>query len=216
MVMVAAVMPGLVQIPRGDTPIEQAFTGLCLAINAVIEADHVVHLRDWDDRRNRLLEWREHLNAHPIPDAHAAGAAIGRGDMNVTQALFGTERWEEMLTDLQEMMQWTAERHSESARKMSVLQDAINRAPGVRRRGDERVQQILRSAERKIKKLHDDDVNGRRRIIEAGQREVQTISAVAVKRTNAFTRQVLDLDENTAAIGTQEWLRRHGLDTREA
>lgn len=204
---------GLVEVPGGDIPIEQAFTGLCLAINAVVEADHVVHLRDWEERRNRLLDWRAHLAAHPIADVGEASAAIVAGDMSVTQALFGTERWHDMLTDFEEMLDWAAARHHESARKMTAIGDALNRAVGVRRRGDERVQQVLRSAERKIKKLPADDVEGRDRIIAAGHREVLSISAVAVKRTNGFTRQVLDLDESTAAIATREWLRRHGLDT---
>ncbi|MBY0290937.1 MAG: hypothetical protein K2X52_27935 [Mycobacteriaceae bacterium] len=184
------VSDGLVEVPEpGATPIEAAFTGLCLAINAVLKADHAIQLRDWEERREKLLDWRAHLMAHPIPDAKAASLAIGSDDMDVSTALFGTNRWREMLTAVEEMMQWAGERNTESARKRSIVSQAFGRAVGIRRRGDERVEEIRRRSERKIKKLDPGDDEGRERVIAAGESEVQTVSTVAVNRTNAVIRQ---------------------------
>lgn len=206
------VSDGLVEVPEpGDTPIEAAFTGLCLAINAVLKADHAVRLRDWEERREKLLDWRAHLMARPIPDAKAAAAAIVSNDMDVTTAVFGTNRWHEMLTAVEEMVQWAAERHTETARKMSTISQAIDRAIGIRGRGDERVEEIRRRSERKLKKLNPGDSEARERVIAAGDSEVQTVSTVAVNRTHAVIRQVLELDENLAGIDALEWLRDHGL-----
>lgn len=208
------VSDGQVEVPEpGTTPIEATFTGLCLAINAVLKADHAIQLRDWEERREKLLDWRAHLMAHPIPDAKTASLAIGSDDMDVSTALFGTNRWHEMLTAVEEMVQWASERHGESARKMSTVSQALDRAAGSRRRGDERVEEIRRRSERKIKKLDPGDDEGRERVIEAGQSEVQTVSTVAVNRTNAVIRQVLELDENLAGIDALEWLRNHSLNS---
>ncbi len=200
----------------GHTPIEQAVAGLCAAVNAVSEADHVVQLADWEKRQQTSRKWLEHLEAHPIPDSATASAEIESGAMDVQTALFGTNRrWHDALTEIEEMTAWAAERHTESARKMTALGDVGSRVIGIRRRGDERVQQILHSSERKIRKLDPGNDAEREQIFEAARQEVIAVSAVAVRRTNALTRKVLDLDENTAGISVQEWLDRHGLDTCE-
>lgn len=207
------VMPKLISIPAGDTAIERSMTGLCLAINTVIEADYTEHLQEWDERRNRLLDWHEHLRAHPIPDTAEAVGAIDRGEMSITEAILGTDHWSEMMDDLAAMARWSATRHQESARKLGVIVDAEKRATEIRHRGDARVQQILKSSNRKLKKLAEEDVTRRDEIIAAGRREVEAVSEVAVKRTNLLIRQVLDLDENIAVTTTVEWLRKHGLDS---
>ncbi len=199
-------------VPTGDTAVEQAFAGFCLAANAVTHRDYDQHLRDWEDRQNRLIDWREHLKAHPIPDSAESAAAIQRGEMTVSQALMGTDRWEEMMDDLAEMLRWSSTRHEESARKLRVTSDAGSRAIAIRQRGEERVKQIVKSSTRKINRLNDDDTARRDEIIASGQSQVADVAEVVVNRTNALTRQVLDLDENTAHITTADWLRQHGLD----
>ncbi|MCV7003621.1 hypothetical protein [Mycolicibacterium alvei] len=201
------------EIPTGMTPIEQATAGLYHAVNAITESDCTHHLRDWTDRRDRTLEWRHHLANHPIPDTTESSTAIARGEMSVATALFGTDRYEDMLTEFEEILEWSANRYTESARKHQTIADALQRANGIRRRGDERIQQILRSCDRKIKKLRDSDTDARRQIIEAGQRDVRTAATAAVSRTNALTRQILDLDEDYAVISVPEWLTRHHLNT---
>lgn len=201
------------EIPTGMTPIEQATAGLYHAVNAITESDCTHHLRDWTDRRDRTLEWRHHLANHPIPDTTESSTAIARGEMSVAAALFGTDRYEDMLTEFEEILEWSANRYTESARKHQTIADALQRANGIRRRGDERIQQILRSCDRKIKKLRDSDTDARRQIIEAGQRDVRTAATAAVSRTNALTRQILDLDEDYAVISVSEWLTRHHLNT---
>ncbi|SUA31669.1 Uncharacterised protein [Mycolicibacterium fortuitum] len=202
------------EIPTGITPIEQATAGLYHAVNAITESDHTHHLRDWTDRRDRTLEWRHHLANHPIPDTAESSTAIARGEMSVTTALFGTERYEDMLTEFEEILEWSANRYTESARKHQTIADALQRANGIRRRGDERVQQILRSCNRKINKLANGDTDARRHIIEAGQLDVRAAAMAAVSGTNALTRQTLDLDEDYAVISVPDWLTRHHLDTR--
>ncbi|OWM01264.1 hypothetical protein B7435_17025 [Mycolicibacterium peregrinum] len=201
------------EIPTGMTPIEQATAGLYHAVNAITESDCTHHLRDWTDRRDRTLEWRHHLANHPIPDTTDSSTAIARGEMSVATALFGTERYEDMLTEFEEILEWSANRYTESARKHQTIADALQRANGIRRRGDERIQQILRSCDRKIKTIRDSDTDARRLIIEAGQRDVRTAATAAVSRTNALTRQILDLDEDYAVITVPEWLTRHHLNT---
>ncbi|OBG21631.1 hypothetical protein A5768_26380 [Mycolicibacterium fortuitum] len=201
------------EIPTGITAIEQATAGLYHAVNAITESDHTHHLRDWNSRRDRALEWRHHLTNNRIPDAAESSAAISRGEMSVTTALFGTDRYEDMLTEFEEVLEWSANRHTESARKHQTIADSLQRASGIRRRGDERVQQVRRSCNRKIKQLRDSDTDARRQIVEAGQRDVRTAALAAVARTNALTRQILDLDEDYAVISVPEWLERHHLDT---
>jgi F0F1-type ATP synthase membrane subunit b/b' len=82
----------------------------------------------------------------------------------------------------------------------------------VRTRGNQRTAEIVQRAEAEIAALTADDDAGKARIIAQAQQEVRTMSEVATSRTNALTREVLDLDENTATIDTTEWLQRHGLE----
>ena len=204
----------LLEIPApGRTPVEQAFTGLSLAINKVIEADHVVQLADWETRQGKLLDWREHLRAHPIPHPDTVQAEAARGvEIDFSTALLGTNRWYETLTELEELSSWAERRHDESSRKLKTIGDASRTATGVVRRGDERVKEIARSTTRKLQALDQDDDRSRHRIIAEGQRDVATVAEVAIRRINHETRRVLDSDENTAAISVEEWLDRHGLD----
>lgn len=204
-------MSNLMEVVGGETPIEQALAGLGLAVNAIIQADHAAHLSDWEQRHNQLLEWHTFLQEHPIPDENESGPAIARGEMTVTEALLGTDRWGEIFDDMAELTRWRSQRHMESARKHRALADSEKRAIDIYRRSDERVQQIRKSKNRKIKRLGGGDPDRRDQIIQDGNREVDAISEVAVNRTHALIRQVLDLDENTAVISTAEWLARHGL-----
>jgi hypothetical protein len=198
--------------PPGNTPIEKALTGLCLAINAVSESDYALHVRDFDDRRNRLLDWREHLRTHPIPSTEEASTALIEGRISTSEALFGTARWSEMLDDLHEMLMWHSNRQLETARKLKTAGKALHEAQAVRTRGNQRTAEIVQRAEAEIAALTADDDAGKARIIAQAQQEVRTMSEVATSRTNALTREVLDLDENTATIDTTEWLQRHGLE----
>lgn len=186
--------PEPMPIPAGDTPLDTAFAGLFLAINAVTEADYAVRVRELEERRNRLLDWRKHLQDNPIPDSRGAADAIHRGELTVEQAVMGNGQWAQMLDDLNHMLSWGAEQHTESLRKSTTIGNALIRTLEIGRRTDEQIRQIREG-----------------RDTDEARRQLQAISDVAVAQTHQLTRQILDLNENTAAISTAEWLDRHGL-----
>lgn len=209
---VAPVSFDLVSELGAPEPINRAYVGLARAINTVLESDYDAHVRDFDERRDRLLDWREHLTAHPIPDPEVSAAAIGRGEMTTSVALFGTDRWEEMYDDLSAMLLWAAQRSQETSRKFTVVVSVEKRAIDYVTRSSAQVQQLVKSATRKMNRLPDDATERRQQITAAAEDNIAAVNAVVLRRVRALIREVLDLDEGTAAIPTDEWLRRHGLD----
>ena len=67
-------------IPDGETALDRAFAGLYLAVNTVSAADHDGRVRERGQRRDRLLDWRQHLGEHPLPEGPVGGAILRGGD----------------------------------------------------------------------------------------------------------------------------------------
>ena len=173
-------------IPDGDSVLDRAFAGLYLAINTVSAADHEGRERERGQRRDLLLDRRQHLSEHPVQEGPVGGAIL-RGEMTAEQALMGDGRWEQMLDDTVVDLCWAADSYNESLRKSIAIGDALIRA--------------LRIAK------NTDQSSGHTRT-----EHTPAINAVAAGQIRQLIREILDLDENTATISTTEWMTRHGLE----
>ncbi|WP_146190919.1 hypothetical protein [Mycobacteroides abscessus] len=199
----------------GKSPIDRAISGFMKAARRVDDSDYEVARMDWEERQRRIRGWIDYLEAHRAPDAESlAQKILAGGEIDFSADIIGSPKWDEMMTEFQELMAWCARRSTESARKHRELADGFERIATIIERSKERMTEIAHRATPEIEKLADGgDTEGRDRLIKAARREVNTVSKTAVGQVNTQTRRVLDLDENTAAYTVTEWLEMHEIDT---
>jgi hypothetical protein len=157
------------------------------------------------------------LEGLSLPDSDEVVEKILRGDdVDLGAALVGTSRWEEMFDQIHDLHSWARTRAEETMRKYKAFADGFTRIATIVSRCKQRMSQVLRSAEEQSAKLSDSDVDSRNAITARVRLDLTTVSEMAVQRINVQTRQVLDLDENTASISVEDWLTNHGLETGNA
>ncbi|WP_457226647.1 hypothetical protein [Mycobacteroides abscessus] len=198
----------------GHSPIDRAISGFLQAARRVNDSDFEIAFMDWEERQRRIHGWIDYLEAHRASDAETLAQKILAGNpIDFSADIIGSPKWDEMMTEFQELMAWCARRSTESARKHRELADGFERIATIIERSKERMTEIAHRATPEIEKLAEGDTAGRDRLIKAARREVNTVSKTAVSQVNTQTRRMLDLDENTAVYTVTEWLEMHEIDT---
>lgn len=168
-----------------STSVGRAVAGFYLAFEAIDESDRAREAAAWQDRQNRILEWRSRINT---PEdlrqlIENIGPAISRG--------------------------------AESRRKYLALATAIATVEKVRRDARRDLRAVAATAVRTAQLLtscataHTSDIVAATDA--ALRRETLTINGAAARKINGQTKLVLDLDEITATTAVEDWLARHGL-----
>ncbi len=192
-------------IPDGAGWVDQAMAGFLLAAQSVHEADSRHRLADWRERQDKLLGFRSALDREALP----RDAAVGQ--VSVSKAIFGTDRRQEIMDDLQAMLQWAARIAKESARKLEAIEKGLGRVLVVCDSATARVREIDQQAHEDISRVNPSDTQAIDLIVATAHQAALAAAKVAVQKINTQTRFLLNLDENTTAVSVGDWLERHGL-----
>ncbi len=201
-------------LPNRPAPIDKAWTGFVLAVRTVADADYQQELADWRERQDTLLGFRSELDAEA---AAASSNDLGSGDRRLSddelaQAMFGTARWAEILDEIERMQRWGARRADESARKAKQFTKGVTRALSIRERFQEQFADLSDRLRRRGDELGEHaDPATIQHLLQEADIEAKALSDKAVAKIHTQIRYILNLDDNTAAVSTADWLRRHGL-----
>lgn len=198
-------------IPNGAGWVDQALAGFLLAAKSVHEADSRHRLVDWRERQDKLLGLRSVLDREALPRDAAVGQLVAEGQVSVSKAIFGTDRRQEIMDDLQAMLQWAARIAKESARKLEAIEKGLGRVLVVCDSSTARVCEIDQQAHEDISRVNPSDTQAIDLIVDAAHQAALAATKVAVQKINTQTRFLLNLDENTTAVSVGDWLERHGL-----
>jgi hypothetical protein len=190
------------------SPVGRATLGWDLAVKHVMECDDTYLVADWQRRQRMLKGWLDHLKTEePGDSAEVIAGRLARGDdVDLGAALFAPG-WHDMLSEIEEAQAWAMQRYAEQARKAQIIGEGYRQLAAIENHYREQMTAIVAAAEVRIEQLRDDGAT--RRLIAGGQREAAAVSAAAVERIRDQIRQILDLDENTAAVTVDAWLAGH-------
>ena len=113
----------------------QAERGFVAAVNEVSANDYAVGLRDWKERRALVNGWlarvaeegRDIIRDGVVSAGDATDAAKRRRLWAAVDAeLHGSSEWETIMSDIEQMMSWWAQRTLESTRKHRLIGESLS------------------------------------------------------------------------------------------
>ncbi|MBE5507649.1 hypothetical protein E3G54_004984 [Mycobacteroides abscessus] len=198
-------------IPDSPGWVDQALAGFLLAAKSVHDATFQYRLADWRARQDKLLGFRSILDREALPRDIALGQLVAEGKVSVSKAIFGTDRRQEMMDEMQTMLQWAAQLAEESARKLDGIDKGVARVLEICNSCSTRVREIDQQAHEDISRVDPAATPTIDSIVDTAHHKALAVTKVAVQKIKTQTRFLLNLDENTVAVSVDDWLVRHGL-----